>query len=515
MWMDFTAKLKLFSQGEIPEPNFLKGKVKSGGFGMFNCPDCAGGAGGGAGGAGGAGGGAGGAGGDDDGEEVSGSMDAMKRKDGKWLIIKNWSECTKKCGGGQSVLERICIPAQHGGKPCYGPTSLNKACNTNPCPAEADAANPVLELPDKVEKTEIMMKQMSNRPNRYEECIVREGDLAVAREDLVGFPEIPRIPVRVVLNNKTIVIYDNDNYDSTTFAFSLHEVVVSDWKQDPKLCFQLNNPAANKKVALCVVESACKGDPHEAKEQWKEDIVHFATDCQVRYVVKLPARNSAEVKNEECKEEKALETNEENKTVKSNKMLDESVHETAKLAADAVDKELKAEELDEQEEKLRQKEAVEEMEKKVKEEKEKEKCIKKAIKRKSAAQQRKAHAIEVASKINEIKQSTIEEIESQQENHRKKMKKLRQSFERSKLNRQRELAEIKMTMTKDMIDAEKEGDATKCSPTTPVKARQNYCNEKFGEDWNQNKNCQDAAQFCEVCCEQEFGMMHNDMRDAC
>merc|ERR1712167_501134 len=105
-----------------------------------------------------------------------------------------------------------------------------------------------------------------------------------------------------------------------------------------------------------------------------------------------------------------------------------------------------------QEEKLRQKEAVEDMEKKIKDEK--------AIKRKSAAQQRKAHAIEVASKINEIKQSTIEEIESQQENHRKKMKKLRQSFERSKLNRQRELAEIKMTMTKDMIDAEKEGDAT-------------------------------------------------------
>merc|ERR1712144_74547 len=133
-------------------------------------------------------------------------------------------------------------------------------------------------------------------------------------------------------------------------------------------------------------------------------------------------------------EEKALETNEEQKTQKSNKMLDESVHETAKLAADAVDKELKAEELDEQEEKLRQKEAVEEMEKKLKEEKEKEKCIKKAIKRKSAVQQRKAHAIEVASKINEIKQSTIEEIENQQETHRKKMKKLRQSFERSKLN---------------------------------------------------------------------------------
>merc|ERR1712139_17286 len=143
------------------------------------------------------------------------------------------------------------------------------------------------------------------------------------------------------------------------------------------------------KVALCVVESACKGDPHEAKEQWKEDIVHFATDCQVKYIQKLPAKNSAEVRNEECKEEKALETNEEQKTVKSNKMLDESVHETAKLAADAVDKELKAEELDEQEEKLRQKEAVEEMEKKIKDEKEKEKCIKKSNKKKISSTTKK------------------------------------------------------------------------------------------------------------------------------
>merc|ERR1712093_347624 len=57
--------------------------------------------------------------------------------------------------------------------------------------------------------------------------------------------------------------------------------------------------------------------------------------------------------------------NDEFKTEKANKQLDESVHETAKLAADAIDKELKAEELDEQEEKMRQKESVEEMDRKI------------------------------------------------------------------------------------------------------------------------------------------------------
>lgn len=33
------------------------------------------------------------------------------------------------------------------------------------------------------------MAKLSNRPNRYEECIVREGDLAELRDDLTGFPQ--------------------------------------------------------------------------------------------------------------------------------------------------------------------------------------------------------------------------------------------------------------------------------------------------------------------------------------
>jgi len=142
--------------------------------------------------------------------------------------------------------------------------------------------------------------------------------------------------------------------------------------------------------------------------------------------------------------------------------LDESVHETAKLAADAIDKELKAEELDSREEELKEKEDFVELEKKIKEEQEKEKCIKKAIKRKSIAQQRKAHALEVAAKINEIKQNTIEEIEAQQEKHKKKLQQQKMAFARRKLTKMRELAQIKMDMTKDMLKAENEGDATKC-----------------------------------------------------
>jgi len=309
------------------------------------------------------------------------------------------------------------------------------------------------------------MKQISTRPNRYEECIVREGDLAIAREDLVGFPEIPRVPVRAVLNNKTFILYDNDNYDSTTYAFSLREIRMYDWPKDDKLCFVVMNVSNTKKVTLCVIESGCKGDPKEAKEQWKEDITHFATECQTPYKpssTQSHAKNKHEAKEECDKEENVAEKVEVSKTEKSNKMLDETVHETAKLAADAVDKELKAEELDEKEEKLREEEILGDMEKKFIEEKTKEECISKAIKRKSQAQQRKAHALEVAAKINDIKQNTVEEIELQQENHKKKMDKEKQIFERKRLVKQREIAAIKMEMTRNMLRAEQKGDQNNC-----------------------------------------------------
>lgn len=185
------------------------------------------------------------------------------------------------------------------------------------------------------------------------------------------------------------------------------------------------------------------------------------------------------------------------------------------MAADAVDKELKAEELDSHEEKLKEKEEFEELEVKIKEEEEKEKCIKKAIKRKSIAQQRKAHALEVAAKINEIKQNTIEEIENQQDKHKKKLQQQKMAFARRKLTKMRELAQIKMDMTKDMLKAENEGDATRCKISSSISYKTEYCNDKFGEDWLANKNCRDESQFCWVCCEQEFGQMHIDARDAC
>lgn len=199
MWMDFIYRLNVIDKGGEVDSRFLNGMLKTAssmGAGL-NCDE----------------------GGDPNfGPGEGGTMGGLesKKRDGQWLIIKNWTACNKECGGGESKLERVCIPPKYGGKPCYGPGQLARPCNTQPCPGVEGEEDPVINLPEKTTKTEIVMKQMSERPNRYEECVVREGDLAQLRDDLTGFPEFPRIPVRAVLNNKTFIVYNSDNYDSTS-----------------------------------------------------------------------------------------------------------------------------------------------------------------------------------------------------------------------------------------------------------------------------------------------------------
>jgi len=64
----------------------------------------------------------------------------------------------------------------------------------------------------------IQMKQISNRPQRYEECVIREGDICVLRDDLTGFPQAPRLPARAVLNLDTFSVFENSNFDSINMA---------------------------------------------------------------------------------------------------------------------------------------------------------------------------------------------------------------------------------------------------------------------------------------------------------
>ena len=120
---------------------------------------------------------------------------------GRWVVLQDWSQCSQACGGGKQFLQRMCVPPQNGGENCEGEPLLVKECNTNPCPnviaSETEtSANP----------TTIKMQKLSSRPLRFETCVIREGDLDLGLEGQ-GFAMMPKFPVRVILNNKTLSIF--------------------------------------------------------------------------------------------------------------------------------------------------------------------------------------------------------------------------------------------------------------------------------------------------------------------
>ena len=160
------------------------------------------------------------------------------------------------------------------------------------------------------------------------------------------------------------------------------------------------------------------------------------------------------------------------KMVKEAAELDKTVHQSARVAAEAIQKELKAEEVEEKEEKQREELELQTLEGQVSAEKNKEKCIKKALKKKARAQERKAKALEVADKITKIKEQTRVEVLKNRDETAKRLNIMRRMQQRKKMNLQKELSLLKMEMTSEMLKAEVEGNANNCSPSKTATERE-------------------------------------------
>ena len=88
-------------------------------------------------------------------------------KDGYWIVLQDWSQCNLKCGGGNSTLQRMCVPPKTGGKPCEGEAVLKRKCNTKPCP-QIISNEPTEQNSTKIDRKPIVkVLPFSTRPQRY------------------------------------------------------------------------------------------------------------------------------------------------------------------------------------------------------------------------------------------------------------------------------------------------------------------------------------------------------------
>ncbi len=301
--------------------------------------------------------------------------------DGYWLTLQDWSQCTLKCGGGKSYLQRMCVPPKNGGKPCEGKAIIERDCNKQPCP-KIEATKMKNTNNTQTLKAIVKIMPFSTRPQRYTKCVIKEGDMMYTKDlnekdQLTSHMgqkptdmEKVQVPVRVVLNNRTVTLFAGEDYDSHIVSFVLKRSnLVIDNNQ--KECFFLNQDDG-KTARLCPF--GCD-NAKKAVDEWNYDFNLFKFQCNYghrEHEVDFEDRLKDKIK--QAKQTILEETQEEMKRKAQDgeeKKLAVEIKQTNKVALQAIQKEINLEEMIKLEEEEREKKEEGEMLKKIEEEKKK------------------------------------------------------------------------------------------------------------------------------------------------
>ena len=119
--------------------------------------------------------------------------------------------------------------------------------------------------------------RVSQRPQREEPCVIKEGDLELIRDDLPGFKKPPRTPVRVILNNSTLSLFQTDNFADIMFSVTLKELQLM--KQDDDVnCIRVFNKRNNQSKGICAMALSKESQSDQIKS-WTKNINMFKSDC--------------------------------------------------------------------------------------------------------------------------------------------------------------------------------------------------------------------------------------------
>jgi hypothetical protein len=168
----------------------------------------------------------------------------------------------------------MCTPPKNGGKSCEGEAILKRSCNTQPCPETTNqTASATL-------KPIIKVIPFSNRPQRYTKCVIKEGDLLMSNSpkipQLSNNPMISKdlqIPVRAVINNRTLTLFTGVEYETHIMTFNLRDTEFFRIKNKTN-CFNLKNK--DNTVDLCPF--GCENS-NKAVDEWDNDFNLFKIQC--------------------------------------------------------------------------------------------------------------------------------------------------------------------------------------------------------------------------------------------
>lgn len=444
--------------------------------------------------------------------------------DGYWVLLQDWTQCTLKCGGGQQFQQLMCVPPKKGGKPCEGPAVRTKPCNTQPCPQAQilQKANPLNDKPSNNTLAPIVkMMAVSKRPQKYDKCYIKEADVLMEKDDesTKSLQIKPKIPVRLVLNDRTVSAYIDDTLTNRAVTFVLEDtsfVRINGVKN----CFKLQNNI--RKALFCQLESSNGGD---FVEEWDYDFNLFKIQCKkprARSESILPEQKKLEEefkeKVNEVKAQIVMEIAEKNKKkVEQNEevKLTKKVQEVQTTSMMALQKETKLEELLEREEQEKEASETQMLETVIEQEKKKAECLNKAIKERELENQMNLAKSRAEDSIKNIQEQTKRDIQKKRLEIKKKIGEMRKKQERKKAALRGQIMSIRTKIADKINKLSKNGNPDRCmNPSTPVQ-RENYCGLNFADNYMKFQDCMTEENFCYVCCENEFGDFHVLERDKC
>ncbi len=451
-------------------------------------------------------------------------------QDGLWIILQNWTPCTLKCGGGLQYLQLLCKPPVRGGKPCQGEAIRTRPCNPQPCPKfdtvnallpHADSANPT----NVVEKPIVKIMQISKRPQRYDKCYLKDSDALMVKSDksTANFDVLPKIPIRLVMNNKSISVYQDETLQTNLMTFMLSKTVFTRVKGDNR-CFILNG--LNAKAQFCQLDS----QSGNFIEEWDYDFNLFKFQCkQKREVIELGESEEKKLA-EEYKEkvnrlkvdmvEKKAEIVKEQVENKEEMKMQKKIEQTQAMTLMAIQKELKLEEMLEKEELMKEKEQEQSLAVQIESEKKKNDCLTKTIKEKEIEDQMNMSKANAEDAIQKIKEEAKKQIMVKRASMKKRLEVLRKKNQRKLTTMQNEIVNLRIETAGKVQKYAKTGDQKNCFNPGPLQAAatpkiEEYCQISFPDNNAKFMDCKNPDSFCFVCCESEFGEMHIPEREKC
>jgi len=455
-------------------------------------------------------------------DEENPNKDA-ESKDGKMILLQDWSPCTLKCGTGTQTQQWMCVPPKEGGKPCKGETIRQKKCNEDPCPD----VRPLKEDDEEKEKEKwrkptVKITRFSQRFNRYSKCDLFETDIFRIEVDEETKAK-NKLPARIIMNSSTLSIYGNDDYVNKVFSFDLSKTNI---KILPKFCcFELTDNV--RKTEFCGFDTAC-GDPRT--NPFVKDIVQkfkeFKNECNKgKEAVMLDEEDLKKIKknkqkalqkqNFEMETEKVESANEALSEETNNKVF-KVIKETQKGGLKALDREIMIENLikrDEQKkEELEEKRIMLQLEA----EKQKNKLITNQIKEKELDTEFRAESLQAEGDIKEAKEEITQQIEVNRSQLKSQIDEIRKEARKRRETLKTKVKKLKSKISKKLMKANKSGNKAKClKGITDANTRENYCNIQHPDDYLENSYCKEKDNYCYSCCDSEFGLLMAGQRDDC